>query len=316
MNIYKFSRRLILVILFWNLSIFPHESPNELGYIPVFAYHKIEDFDSEYTRDHRGFREDLQRLIENGFYPISLEEFSTGKITAPKGKKPFLLTLDDSSISQFRILDNGKIDPNSAIGILEEFRNRYKGFHSKAVFFVLPGSAYPNNYFGQDQWRKEKTEFLLKNGYEIQNHTFWHANLKKYSHLIEEQIAKTELFVKNYAPQHRMYALAVPFGIYPLEKDRNRLLHGSYKGYEYENKLVFDYSNRLSYSPYSIHFNPLYVRRIHGNKIQMNRFFQNINKLNYFFVSDGDPNKISIPQKKLQELHPNFRYKVVFVDNI
>lgn len=291
-----------------------HDRTNEMGSIPVLAYHKVGDEDTEYTRSRAGFREDMNRLIQGNFHPISLSEFTTGNIKAPKGKIPVLLTFDDSSISQFEMLPNGNIHPDCVVGILESFRKKYKDFNPQAVFFVLPGAKNPNNYFGQNQFQKAKTDFLIKNGYSIENHTYWHANLKQYSKLIEEQIAKTQDFVQKLAPGYQMAALALPFGIYPPESERHRLITGSYKGIQYKHNLVFDFSNRLSPSPYSKEFNPLYVRRIHGNKTQMDRFFKNISKPGVAFVSDGDPQTITIPRNLESGIHPKWKSRVRYVD--
>ena len=75
---------------------------NELGKIPVLTYHKISDEDTEYTRNRTSFMNDLVQLKKLGFYPITLNEFRNGKIAAPKGKIPLLITFDDSSESQFK----------------------------------------------------------------------------------------------------------------------------------------------------------------------------------------------------------------------
>ena len=85
--------------------------PNELGKIPILTYHKISDEDSEYTRSRESFARDLVLLKKHGFYPISLAELRTGRIAAPKGKIPLLLTFDDSSESQFKYEADGSLTP-------------------------------------------------------------------------------------------------------------------------------------------------------------------------------------------------------------
>lgn len=275
---------------------------NELGKIPIITYHKLGDEDTEYTRTRTGFREDMLHIINAGYHMISLSEFLSGKITAPYGKKPILITFDDSSIYQFGMEKDGNITSNSAVGIMEDLRKKMKGFIPKAIFFVTPGAKAPNNLFGQNEFRKSKLEFLVKNGYEIGNHTHWHANLKKYSKLIEEQIVRTQIDVNEFLPNYKMTSLALPYGIYPPESERHRLLTGRYKGIEYKHALVFDYSNRLSFSPYSKNFNPMHVRRIHANKQGLERAFKELSKPGVSFVSDGNPNQVSIQAKDLSEV--------------
>lgn len=284
--------------------------PNEMGKIAIITYHKLGDEDTEYTRTRAGFREDMERIRKEGYYPISLAEFQSGRITAPAGKKPILITFDDSSIYQFEMTPNGSPDPNCAVGIMESIRKKYKDFTPKAVFFVTPGAKHPNNLFGQNEYRKAKLEFLLQNGYEIENHTHWHANLKQYSKLIEEQIAKTQKEVNDYLPNHKMSVLALPYGIYPPESERHRLLRGEYKGIRYHNTMVMDYSNRLSFSPYSQEFDPMHVRRIHANKQGIDRAFKELSKPGVAFVSDGNPDRVTIPDSQRGKVSEAWKAKI------
>jgi peptidoglycan/xylan/chitin deacetylase (PgdA/CDA1 family) len=286
--------------------------PYELGKIPILTYHKVGDEDTEYSRSRSGFRSDLVYLLENGYDFISLKDFIAGNISTPKGKIPILLTFDDSSISQFEVNSEGKISPQCAIGIMEDIKKKYPHFNPKAVFFVNPGAKSPNDLFGQKEFKKWKVDYLLKNGYSIENHTLWHANLKKYSNKIEEQIAKTQKEITDLAPNYKMSALALPFGIYPKEPDRPRLMRGEYKGIKYNNVLVFDYSNRLSFPPFHKDFDAMHVRRIQGNEAGVKRMFAEIKKHQIAFISDGNPDTITFPKDKTNLLNvKNFGKKII-----
>lgn len=286
--------------------------PYELGKIPVLTYHKIGEKDTEYSRSREGFRSDILYLLENGYDFISLKDFINGTFSTPKGKIPILLTFDDSSISQFEVNSNGQISPQSAIGIMNDIKKKYSHFNPKAVFFVNPGAKSPNDLFGQKEFKKWKVDYLLKNGYAIENHTLWHANLKKYSNKIEEQIAKTQKEITDLASNYKMSTLALPFGIYPKEEDRPRLMKGEYKGIKYNNVLVFDYSNRLSYSPFHKDFDPMHVRRIQGNEAGVKRMFAELKKPQIAFISDGNPDTITFPKEKLDLLNAKkFSKKII-----
>ncbi|PJE03754.1 MAG: hypothetical protein CK427_04580 [Leptospira sp.] len=293
------------IFLGMHLSIYAQNKPisnlqiNELGKIPIITYHKIGDTDTEYSRSREGFRSDLIYFIENKFHFLSLQEFTSGNIQAPKGSIPILMTFDDSSVSQFEMDKNGKINPNSGIGIIESLKKKYPTFRPKGVFFVTPGAKNPNDLFGQKESKKAKLEYLIANGYDIENHTLWHANLKKYSSKIEEQIVKCEQFVQEYLPNHKMSSLALPFGIYPPEAERHRLMKGNFKGVSYKNSNIFDYSNRLSYVPYHKEYDSLHIRRIHANESGIKRMIVELNKPGIAFVSDGDPSTITIPKTSL-----------------
>jgi hypothetical protein len=62
-------------------------------------------------------------------------------------------------------------------------------FRRAAVFFVLPTAAPPNRLFNQPEYEGRKLQYLASRGYEIGNHTLWHANLGKYGATVGTQIA-------------------------------------------------------------------------------------------------------------------------------
>ena len=93
---------------------------NEFGLIPVLEYHKIGTPESQWTRTPANFRKDLALLKAAGFYPINLADLAAGAIDVPAGKSPVVLTFDDSSPGQFRVLDDGSVDPDSAVGIMQQ----------------------------------------------------------------------------------------------------------------------------------------------------------------------------------------------------
>ena len=260
----------IFLITEISFPIFAKEK-NSKNKVFIVTYHKIGNEDTEYTRSRESFRNDLNLFFSKGFVPISVLEFASGKFEIPQDKKPILLTFDDSSISQMEYTPEGKLDPNCGLGILEEFIKSHPQFRRKAVFFITPGAKSPNDLFGQKKFTKSKLEFLYANGYEVENHTLWHANLKKYSAKIEEQVVKANLELQKYFPEKKMEFLALPFGIYPPEKEIPRLKKGNYKGIAYEHKLVFDYTNKLSLHPNDPDFDPMRVHRIHGNSKSISR---------------------------------------------
>ena len=52
----------------------------------------------------------------------------TGKIDLPRGATPVVLTFDDSTRSQAALLPDGRIDPDSAVGIMLEFASDHPDF--------------------------------------------------------------------------------------------------------------------------------------------------------------------------------------------
>ncbi|CAA9366769.1 MAG: hypothetical protein AVDCRST_MAG93-8037, partial [uncultured Chloroflexia bacterium] len=103
--------------------------PNELGHVPVLMYHAFTtnpEYLDEWTITPERFREHLQWLADHGFFIISLAELISNEIAVPAGKHPVVLTFDDASSGQFRLLKDettGQLapDPTTAVGVMEAF---------------------------------------------------------------------------------------------------------------------------------------------------------------------------------------------------
>jgi hypothetical protein len=269
--------------------------PNELGKIPILTYHKISDEDTEYTRSRESFAKDLVLLKKHGFYPVSLAELRSGKITAPKGKIPLLITFDDSSESQFKYEADGSLTPGCGVEIMARFQKQNPDFPLKGVFFVLPKAQYPNNFFGQSDKIGAKLKYLTGKGFEIGSHTLWHANLKKYRKKIEEQLGLGTAEIQKYLKGYTVHSFALPYGIFPPKEYEPRLRAGSYKGKSYKHDMIFDYSNALSTSVYDAKFDRYHIHRLHGNEATLTKLFKRVTKERHiFFISDGDPLTVTV----------------------
>ncbi|MFT9498276.1 hypothetical protein, partial [Anaerosolibacter sp.] len=114
--------------------------PNEAGQIMVLMYHAIGEPEAEFTRTPENLRKDLQYFYENGYRPISLQDYLSGNITTEAGYTPIVLTFDDGWQNNFSLIQDTKgdwiIDPNSAVAILEKFNEEHPDFPLEATFFV------------------------------------------------------------------------------------------------------------------------------------------------------------------------------------
>ena len=158
-------------------------APNELGRVMILEYHKIDRPEGRWTRTPENFRRDLRALWERGYRLVALNDYLDGAIRLPRGTSPVILTFDDSSPGQFRYLErNGDwvLDPDCAVSILEAFEREHPGFGHAATFYVLPGADRPNRLFDQPELATRKLQYLASRGYEIGNHTLWHATLSRY----------------------------------------------------------------------------------------------------------------------------------------
>lgn len=250
---------------------------NELGVIPVLEYHLIGERESRWSRNHLQFARDLELLHARGYRPITVRQLVTKRIDVAPGMTPVVITFDDASPGQFRFIERGdtvRVDPTSALGIWEAFAAKHPEWSGRAVFCVLPSATEGHAFFGdkgiqgqRTAWRLAKVRYLAERGYELCNHTLWHANLAKMSDpMVQEQIARAQLAVDSGMAGYRMRTMALPLGIWP--KDRTLLQRGSWRDPKsgrtthYEIDAVLKVAGGPSRSPFDTLFDPLRIPRV------------------------------------------------------
>jgi hypothetical protein len=282
--------------------------PNELGRVMILEYHKVDYPEERWTRTPENFRRDLETLYARGYRLQSLNDLLDGKITVAAGFTPVVLTFDDSSPGQFRYIEQGGtlvIDPKCAVGVLEAFIQEKPDFGRSATFFVLPGASRPNRLFNQPEHEGRKLRFLVERGYEIGNHTLWHANLGKYPEaVVRKQIAEAQQWIQRHVPDYRIRTLALPHGVYP--RDVTWAVRGSAMGASYSHDAILMVAGGAAPSPFSRGFDPLRVPRIQAVERDLAYW------LRYFdqhpqerFVSDGDAARITVPGSRRDRLREN-----------
>lgn len=200
---------------------------NHAGEVLIIEYHKIAKSEARWDRSEARFRGDLERLYNMGFRPVTLQEYVSDKLAIAPGASPVVITFDDATPSQIKLLPDGSVDPECAAGIWQDFAKKHPDFPIKATFFVLPDTMW-----GQAKLIDRKIEMLKGWGCVIGSHTVTHPKL---SHLNDEQV-KGELggaidYLASKGIQQPVL-LALPYGISPKNKG---LLHGfEWKGKKYE----------------------------------------------------------------------------------
>jgi hypothetical protein len=252
-------------------------------------------------------------MYDNDFYPVSVLDIAYGNLNVPAGKTPFAITLDDSSAGQFRYLEkNGElvIDPNCALGIMEEFKKKYKDFPLTATFYVLPAIKPTLRLFAQPEYKKQKLEWLVKNGYEIGSHNWYHSMLSKLSDAgVQEHLGMFVKEIREFLPDYEVRTMALPLGMHA----KNRALEskGEFEGTKYNHEAVMLVGSVSSVSPYSKDFNRLGIQRVQAGEHTENpeNFMKSQIKHGTRFVSDGDPKSISAPEKLKDQLKPGLEKK-------
>jgi peptidoglycan/xylan/chitin deacetylase (PgdA/CDA1 family) len=288
--------------------------PNELGRVMILEYHKVDQPEERWTRTPANFRGDLERLWERGYRLVALNDLLDGRIAIPRGTTPVVLTFDDSSPGQFKLLErNGDWvpDPDCAVGILEAFERQHPEFGRAATFYVLPGADPPNRLFNQKELAGRKLRYLVGHGYEIGNHTLWHANLAKYpERVVRGQLATAQEWIQRDVPGYRIRTLALPMGAYP--QDIRWAIEGAEGQVAYRHDAILKVAGGAAPSPYARAFDPFHLPRIQALESELAHW------LGYFernpqerYVSDGDASLITVPPGTLDKVRRSPGAKVV-----
>jgi peptidoglycan/xylan/chitin deacetylase (PgdA/CDA1 family) len=236
---------------------------NPLGDVLVLEYHMIREPEGRWQRTPQNFKADIERLHQLGYTPANIIDLTLGFPDLPAGRKPVVLTFDDSDISQFNYLDDGSIDPDSAVGALYEFHLKHpEDWPLKGTFYVLQDVNAPERIlFGQKEVEDKKLQWLVKNGFEVASHTISHFDLAAGSaEQVQWQLAVSQRQLEARLPGYDVRSLSVPFGNYPA----NELLlaQGLWEGEPYTYASAVMVAGGASPSPYSSKFNPYRIPRI------------------------------------------------------
>jgi peptidoglycan/xylan/chitin deacetylase (PgdA/CDA1 family) len=198
----------------------PTRGPNEYGRIPVLEYHLIVPQETnEFTRTPERLRQDLAELHRRGYRPVNMTDVLDKKIqNLPRGISPVVLVFDDASPSQFRYLERGGklvIDPTSAVGHPRGLRRQHRDWPRKACSACCRRRRSGRSFFGdkgiegqKTEWRFPKLQFLHKQGYELCNHTLYHARLDRAGEKVQEFIARGDMAIDSAVPGYKVRTFA------------------------------------------------------------------------------------------------------------
>ncbi len=278
--------------------------PNEAGRVMVVMFHnfikKYEKGDKLYTTTFDAFRGLLDTLYASGYRLISLNDYLNGNIDTPPGYIPMVFTFDDGTAGQFNLIDeNGtlKANPESAVGIMEEFARTHPDFGTKGTFFVNLGDKTFNGAGTLDQ----RLKYLIDKGFEIGNHTYSHINLKETvsADKIQQEIGENQKKMYELVPGYTFTTFSLPYGA-PSKALTQYVLKGEYEGVGYENKALMEVGWDPNQSPFSTKFNPLSVHRVRASGIipqdaDLAWWMKSIKRSNEY-VSDGNPSTVTVPE--------------------
>lgn len=308
---------------------YQNNNVNELGEVPIMMYHGIHNKTNDetdyiggnvdkdgYQRTSEAFRNDLEFYYQNGYRMIRLNDYVDGNIDVELGKSPLILTFDDGLSNNIKVtgLDSKGdiiIDPNSAVGILEEYKNKYPDFNVTATFFVNGG------LFSQPEYNEKILNWLVDNGYDVGNHTNTHVNFSNVdSTRTMKEVGIVYELLDSIIPGKYVNILALPFGS-PYKLDHANMPYifdTTYNNKNYVTKSALRVGWKAEVSPFDSDFNPKFLKRIraydnNGVDFDIEMNFKLLEKNRY--ISDGDKDVIVIPSDYEQYLGNTYDKKVI-----
>jgi peptidoglycan/xylan/chitin deacetylase (PgdA/CDA1 family) len=271
-----------------------------MGQIPVLMYHAIKQTIVSPQR----LRQDIALLKAAGFYPTTIREMAEGRMDIPAGKSPVVLTFDDSSPTHYRIIDDGSLDPDCVVAILQAAVAAVD-WAPKATFFPLLYVDPPANIvFGQPAFAEKKLRNLVEWGYEIGSHSVTHQDLSAATPIqIKRELAQSKSRLEAMiGGGYKIYSLSPPYGEYP--RDESLVSAGKYKGLAYKYSAVVMAWGSSAPSPFASTFDPMRIPRITAYPQNTVRDLVEHFRLHpeLRFVSDGDQDVVSFPGRLSAEL--------------
>ncbi len=291
-------------------AVEPANPPNELGRVPIIMYHAFvtdPSYIDEWTLTLDQFRDQLDWYRENDFAMVGMQSMIDGRFDVPAGKKPIILSFDDASAGQFGLRESGnggyEVRPDTAVGVLEEYRQQYPEFAGPAFFAVLTWNCFESD--GDPSTCKERLNWLIDHGYEVGNHTWDHVDMTDVDpEFFTKSIGSMKNWIDERIPQgpgNLSTVLVLPFGAFPdpsLHPDQRSWLSDGfwYLGEPVNLDLVLGVNGGPAVSPYSHLFDRSDVYRIASEPGILGYWREAMTSgASPVFVSDGDPDVVTIP---------------------
>lgn len=291
-------------------------APNELGRIPILEYHLIGDRESRWSRARENFRRDLEVLHARGYRPVTVAELVSKRLDLPAGRSPVVFTFDDASPGQFAYVRRGDslvVDPASAVGIWLDFARTHPEWRPRATFCVLSNADAGHAFFGnkgiagqETAWRFPKLRWLVRQGFELCNHTLWHGRLDRMpDDGVRAQLGQAALAIDSAVQGYRVRTLAVPLGLWP--RRRSLAWDGSWTDPSGRATIAWRHdavlevaatraAGEVSFSPHDPRFDPRSLPRVQVTGDRLTVVLDRLDRSGARYVSDGNPSVVARPR--------------------
>jgi peptidoglycan/xylan/chitin deacetylase (PgdA/CDA1 family) len=159
------------------------------------------------------------------------------------------------------------------VGIWLAFSKRHPDWKPRATFCTLSGASEGHAFFGdtgvagqKSAWRLPKVRFLAQRGFELCNHTLYHARLDRLGDAgVQEQIARGVLAIDSAVAGYRVRTFALPLGLWPRKRALARAGQWtdpkSKRTIAYRFDAILEVTGALQGTPYGPGFNPQSIPR-------------------------------------------------------
>ncbi len=264
---------------------------NELGRVIVMEWHDLTDSDGRWSLSRDSFRRQLEELYRRGYRPVTVAEFIEGTFPIPAGTTPVILTFDDSFRSHLFFDERGDPHPDSAVGILEDFSRRHPDWRATAAFYIF----WPRP-FRERGLVEHKLRWLVRNGYELGNHSYNHDDLRIMTDQeVRRSLGSLQARVAEVVPGYRMRSFALPFGMWPDRRELAR--EGEWQGTRYRHEIVLLVGDMPTLPPTHSDFDPMQVMRVQAYPPEFRKWtdWMDADQARRF-VSDGHPGVTTYPR--------------------
>ena len=281
---------------------------DELGMVPVLMYHQLlDDGGSEWDMSPDEFRDELTYLFDNDYRPVRTIDLVRHEFDIPAGTTPVVLAFDDSTRNQAYLDDDGEIHPDSSMGILIDVASEYDDVDPVASLYIISSSIFGGGADGP-----EIVDALHDAGMEIGNHTHTHPGLGTVDdQTVQDELATTVSVLTDINSDIEVSTLALPLGSMP--ENPELAASGTGEDGDYNHEAVLLVGSNPAPSPFSADFDPLALPRIqtHPDPEFLNGsawWFEQLERGEAYqrYISDGDPDTISFPAEREDELADEF----------
>lgn len=273
--------------------------PNEAGRVMVIMYHSLGEKEAYYVSTPEILRQNLKDLYERDYVLVSFRDFVNNTMDIPAGKTPVVLTFDDGHRTNFNVIEEAgelTIDPDSVVGIIDNFYKEHPEFGRAATFFLNS-----NISFSQVEHKAFKLNYLIENGYDVGSHSYGHEDLTTLdAEGIQKTLGKNVQSIEEVLKDYTVDTLSLPFGKRPKDPNlESYVFEGSYEGEPYAFKAVVNVGWNPTYAPIHENFNYKSINRVQSGSgdFQLNYwidyFDENPDKR---YISDGVLNQITVPK--------------------